>query len=91
MDYCIPHMLFFKCLILTEYSLSTRLLKELCVGHHSHISLKDLVANRISAPMHNVKVLNGESRHCTWLPNISFVRSWIHRKRGKKWNVRLPL
>jgi len=44
MDYCIPHMLFFKCLILTEYktleySLSTRLLKELCVGHHSHISL----------------------------------------------------
>ena len=51
MDYCIPHMLFFKCLILTEYktleySLSTRLLKELCVGHHSHISLKDLAANR---------------------------------------------
>ena len=50
MDYCIPHMLLFKCLILTEYktleySLSTRLLKKLCVGHHSHISLKDLVAN----------------------------------------------
>ena len=50
MDYCIPHMLFFKSLILTEYktleySLSTRLLKELCVGHHSHISLKDLAAN----------------------------------------------
>ena len=39
--------------------------------------------------MHNVKVPNGESRRCTRLPYISFVRSWIRQKRGKKWNVTL--
>ena len=64
------------------------------MGHHSHISLKIWRRGKSrakSAPVQSskFKVPNGESRRCTRLPNISFVRSWIRRKRGKKWNVTL--
>ena len=91
MDYCIPHMLFFKCLILTE---SYKTLEGVMCGTSLPYQPKNLAARQIARQISTsskFKVPNGELRRCTRLPNISFVRSWIRRKCGKKWNVRLPL